>query len=694
MANTTRNLTGFLCKFVDHEEFLRDESGEIMRKQKGFCLTKIVLCLVLGTILFALLSCNRDQSNTYRAASLGISADDYYPSWSPDGTRIVFFSDRDGNYEIYTMNPDGSEQTRLTENPANDVRPCWSPDGTRIVFGSERDGNEEIYIMNSDGSNETRLTENPDADMSPSWSPDGTRIVFVSDRGGNQEIYTIKIDGSSLTRLTENPADDRYPSWSPDGLKIAFHSMRDGNREIYVMNKDGSNQTRLTDNPANDGVPFWSPDGQKISFITDRDGNREIYVMNTDGSNQTRLTDNPAVDMSPSWSPDGTRIVFVSDRDGNREIYTVKTDGSNPTRLTNEPAKDVAPSWSPDGRKIVFVSERDFIHEVYVMDADGSNTVRLTHNAPVNATSGLAPVPQSELNLDEIPYRIVFQSYRETDGKENWEICLMDADGSNLINLTNTPEIDEEYPHASPDGRLVCFMATEGKDQESKSRNVYIMNIDGTGRAKIAENSFLPCWSADRSYIAYLPGEYPRYDPDVRANKGLEIFDLETKIAKRHPNEKISHLGQLCWSPDGKWLIGAGPIPITAYKADDKTQMYLQAPGCTPDISPDGKWLAWNGSDFSLNIGALDLDSPQSNVTDHRMKVACERAYWIYHADWSPDQKYLAFTYGFDDGGKQESEKEPWSHVCICDLKTGKWTQITTDGKYNEEPDWVPLQIK
>lgn len=665
-----------------------------MYKKTGRKFTKILLCFILGTMLLTFQSCKKDRSSTYQAASLGISADDYYPSWSPDGTRIVFFSDRDGNYEIYTMNPDGSEQTRLTENPANDMRPCWSPNGRKILFVSERDGNEEIYIMNSDGSNETRLTKNPADDVRPCWSPDGLKIAFFSDRGGNQEIYIMNIDGSNQTRLTENPADNRYPSWSPDGSKIAFDSMRDGNRDIYVMNKDGSNQTRLTDNPANDGVPIWSPDGTRIAFYSDRDGNPEIYSMNADGSDQTRLTDNLARDGAASWSPDGTRIVFVSNRDGNPEIYTVKTDGSNPTRLTNEPAKDVQPSWSPDSRRIAFVSERDFIHEVYVMDADGTNTVRLTHNAPVNATSGLLPVPQSELNLDEIPLRIVFQSYRETDGKENWEICMMDADGSNLINLTNTPEIDEEYSHASPDGRLVCFIATEGKDQESKSRNVYIMNIDGTGRAKIAENAFWPCWSADGNYIAYLPGEFPRFNQSRLANKGLEIYDIETKKAKRHPNDEISHLVQLCWSPSGDWFVAAGRGPITAYKADDKTQMYLRAPGCTPDISPDGKWLAWNGSDFSLNIGALNLDSPQSNVTDHRMKVACERKYWVYHADWSPDQKYLAFTYGFDDEGKQESEKEPWSHVCICDLKTGKWTQITHDGKYNGQPDWVPSQVK
>jgi Tol biopolymer transport system component len=600
-------------------------------------------------MLFAFQSCNRDRSSTYRADSFGISAEDFNPSWSPDGNKIVFHSDRDRDYEIYSMNADGTNQTRLTDSPAADKWASWSPNGQKILFCSERDGNREIYIMNTDGSNQTRLTENPAADAAPSWSPDGT--------------------------------------------KIAFASRRDGNAEIYIMDADGSNPTRLTKNPTADGAPSWSPDGSRIVFFSSRDGNAEIYTMNEDGSNPTRLTDNPGSDVPGSWSPDGTKIVFESYRHGNTEIYIMNTGGSDQRRLTNDPARDYHPSWSPDGRRIAFTSDRDFSIELYVMDVDGSNTVRLTHNAPVNETFGLAPAPQSELDLGEIPYKVVFESFRETDGKENWEICLIDADGSDLINLTNTPEIDERFPHVSPDGRLICFEAVEGEDKESKSRNVYTMNIDGTGRVKITENAYQPCWSGDGRHIAYLPGEFPRYNPRRSANKGLEIYNLEMKKAKRHPNDKIIHFNQLCWSPDGEWFVAAGGSLITAFKADDKTQMYLQAPGCNPDISADGTRLVWGREDWFFNIGTLNFDSSQNNVIDHSVVIACEREYWVYHVDWSPDGNYLAFSYAPYEGSENVGRKAPGSNICICDLRTGKWTQITTDGKHNKEPDWVPVQV-
>ncbi|MFC1528590.1 PQQ-binding-like beta-propeller repeat protein [Candidatus Latescibacterota bacterium] len=259
---------------------------------------------------------------------------------------IVFASDRDGNREIYVMNPDGSNQTNLTSNSALDEYPSWSPDGSKIVFDTNRDGNRELYTMNSDGSNLNRLTNNSSTDMEATWSPDGTKIAFLAGRDGNAEIYVMNEDGSNPTRLTTSPASDDRPFWSPDGTKIAFSSNRDGNHAVFVMNSDGSNQTNLTNNSNADAHPSWSPDGSKIAFYSDRDGNAEIYVMNTDGSNQIRITNNTYNDYRPSWSPDGSKIAFHSDRDGNNEVYVMNADGSNQTRLTNNSAKDYFPSWA------------------------------------------------------------------------------------------------------------------------------------------------------------------------------------------------------------------------------------------------------------------------------------------------------------------------------------------------------------
>ena len=268
--------------------------------------------------------------------------------------------------------PTPAPATRLTVHDAFDASPVWSPDGRRIAFDSKRDGNWEVYVMNADGTGVTRLTFNDAVDGSPSWSPDGRRIAFDSKRDGNLEIYVMNADGSGVTRLTHNPADDGYPSWSPDGRRIAFDSKRDGNREIYVMNADRSGVTRLTYNGAADLTPAWSPDGRRIAFDSKRDGNLEIYVMNADGTGVTRLTHNPADDGHPSWSPDGRRIAFASKRDGNLEIYVMNADGSDVTRLTYNGARDLFAVWSPDGRHIAFHSNRDDGNwDIYVMSPAG-----------------------------------------------------------------------------------------------------------------------------------------------------------------------------------------------------------------------------------------------------------------------------------------------------------------------------------
>jgi len=156
------------------------------------------------------------------------------------------------------MNADGSDQTRLTFSAGDDANPSWSPDGSKIAFSSNRDGTYEIYVMDPNGSNQTPLPTTAEG-TEPDWSPDGSKIAFQSDRDGDFEIYVMNADGSGQTPLTVNDSHDANPVWSPDGTKILFHSDRDGNFAIYVMNANGSGQTRLTDNSTICFQPSWQP---------------------------------------------------------------------------------------------------------------------------------------------------------------------------------------------------------------------------------------------------------------------------------------------------------------------------------------------------------------------------------------------------------------------------------------------------
>lgn len=266
--------------------------------------------------------------------------------------RIAFASLTDTGWQILTVDPDGTNLTRLIDLSTSQFHPAWSPDGSRIAFDvqesiEESHGRMEIDVMDADGTNVQTLTDGPDWNYLPAWSPDGTRIAFVSDRDGNNEIYVMNADGSDQTRLTDDPEEDLVPDWSPDGSRIAFQSNRDANNEIYVMNPDGSNLTNLTHTPTmSEFDPAWSPDGGRIAFAGGN-GNTDIYVMNADGSRVSKLTDDSSHDWSPAWSPDGTRIAFESDRNGRVGIYVMNADGTGIHRLIDALGEACCPAWQP-----------------------------------------------------------------------------------------------------------------------------------------------------------------------------------------------------------------------------------------------------------------------------------------------------------------------------------------------------------
>ena len=310
------------------------------------------------------------------------------------------------------------------------------------------------------------------------------------------------------------------------------------------------------------------------------------------------------------------------------------------------------------------------------------------------------PLPKAEMKLGEIPFKIVYESYRKTKGRENWELYLINADGTGAVNLTRSPDVDEMYPHASGDGSKVCFVADEMVNGK-KTRNVYYMGIDGSGRVKVADNARQPCWGPDGKTIAYLKGEFERYTIKDFATKGIFFYDTESGRHKEHANKKLYHLYNICWSPDGRWFLatvhgGMGfkhailAIEAKGDKVFDLTK--YKVTGCRPDCSVDGQRITWGASDWHLCVAAIDLTIPEPKVTGVRRIIKCRKEYEVYHSDFSPDGKYVAFSHG-PKAQEMVGGKAPGWDICIGDV-SGKWVEITSDGNHNKEPDWVPVRAK
>ena len=251
------------------------------------------------------------------------------PAFSPDGERIVFISDRDGNQEIYVMNRDGSGQQRLTfTNDVQEDLPSFSPDGTQILFGGTVGGYEDLYLMRSDGSQMVNLTNTPGSNEGrPHFSPSGQFILYDSDGSGNWEIYLARLEAGGLSevlRLTQRPDfNNRLASFSPLGDWIIFRSVviTSNDSSITLVKPDGSGLVSLSSGEM-DYYPSISPDGQAILFISERDGNAEIYLMDLAGENATRLTFDEAAQNFAVFAPQGDWIAFATQGEsGGYDIY-------------------------------------------------------------------------------------------------------------------------------------------------------------------------------------------------------------------------------------------------------------------------------------------------------------------------------------------------------------------------------------
>jgi RNA polymerase sigma factor (sigma-70 family) len=312
--------------------------------------------------------------------------------------QLVFAAYAGDTPQIYTYTAGAKVAVALTKGQGIwCTDPSWSADGTKIVFlrVSQRKGRGGFFagicVMDADGGNIKQLTKEGNADFRPSFSPDGKTVIFSTNTGTGTLIRAIDVDGENLRELAEDnrrPMNaDRDPAWSPDGKKIAFS--RGPAVSICLSDPDGGNVAELTRTGA-DMHPVWSPDGTKIAFLSMRDGNGpELFVMNADGSNVKKLTPRDGKQhraSDPAWSPDGKRILFSDNGPVDWEIFVVNADGANHTQLTSLGGQNLRSAWSPDGKKVAFLSlmagkSVPNNTAVYIMDPDGKNQTEV-HGCP------------------------------------------------------------------------------------------------------------------------------------------------------------------------------------------------------------------------------------------------------------------------------------------------------------------------
>lgn len=278
--------------------------------------------------------------------------------WGSTNGLIVFRSDRDGEPDLFTIDPATSATVKLTTSPGSgELQPAWSPEGERIVFVRRGAivGRPDLFVVTAAGGGRTRVTSTPLPERNPSWSPNGTRLVYAARTAPGEpfRIFVVRADGSGREQLTFQEAGfDAAPVWSPDGTRIAFVSNRAGGfPELYLMNADGTGVKRLTTNSLIDGNPSWSPDGTRLVFERCcENGTSDLVTIDVTTRSEVNVTPSASSqEFDPSWSPDGTRIAYDAFEvgQGNIDIWVVNADGSNPVRLTEQAGPDLSPDWQP-----------------------------------------------------------------------------------------------------------------------------------------------------------------------------------------------------------------------------------------------------------------------------------------------------------------------------------------------------------
>jgi hypothetical protein len=332
--------------------------------------------------------------------------------------------------------------------------------------------------------------------------------------------------------------------------------------------------------------------------------------------------------------------------------------------------------------------------------------------------------------LAESPWKLIFETYNN----DNWDLAVANADGSGRRNITNSSDCHELYPQVSPDGTKVCFLVDSGSGRQTL-RSVWVMDIDGQNRRKIADHARQPFWAPDSKTIAYLPQEFNKFNIADYFTKGLNFYDIETGDTRPHPNsEKLHHLYNPNFASNGKWIaatvhagmgyghsnllieadgdriINLGDQASDELASKSKSGETREFGGCRPCISPDSHMIAWGKTDHLVCVAELDLEADEPRIGQVITRIHDNR-HKIYHVDWSPDGEFLSISRGISSKGDLS---KPGTHEAACEM-VGIYAKdwdlfvvpsvahpdidlenpspltshaITNDGASNKESDW------
>ncbi len=584
---------------------------------------------------------------------------DCYPSFTPDGEKVLFVSNRGGQWDVWSIKRDGSGLIRLTDNQDKDYSPRATPDGKHILFFSTPTSSEagyiteSVWIMDMDGKNAKRLTSGGKGDWYPSMHPDGKEIIFASMRLIGGSLWTIDREGKNYRRLTYGKVLEFFPNWSPDGTKIAFVSRREhasfdnvGDTEkdpldIWIMDRDGNNKRQLTNNISGgiwdsrfnlrkpiDFISYyhtsWHPDGTKIALTTwekdqkgsyisviefNKDTLNKLPVLNEDPLPQytligeRELTSGEWEDFSPSFSPDGNTIVFSSNRAGNWDIWNIGADGEGLRQVTKGDDDELAPVYSPDGKEIAYLKKTEDRRQK--TDSQAS---------------------RKENNLQ---YSIFNLQY---------SLWIMKSNGEQAREVTpplGSPPYKGgvwggilSYPAWHPNGKEIAFIS-----KGDEGIGIWIYNVIQQKSKKVAT-----IWN-----------EVRRQKTEVRSQKteisGKKYYPFNElflyRIDYNNIGDKITFESNL-----------SGNVEIWVMNNDGSNMSKVtrgNEPHWNPVFSPDGQMIAYATEKFASNLGPPFWPASNYNIWLADINTGKEEALTAeeqtdWNPAWSPDGKKIAYV--------------------------------------------------